>query len=60
MATCNLAAQHVNALITAQNHGTILVMVAWFLTSLLVSKLIGWHLSNINKVTRRFVRQSES
>jgi hypothetical protein len=36
---CNSAQQHVNALITAQNHGTILVMVAWFLACLLVGQL---------------------
>jgi hypothetical protein len=38
MALCKSAAHHVNALITAQNHGTILVMVAWFLACLLVSE----------------------
>jgi hypothetical protein len=38
---CDSANMHVNALITAQNHGTILVMVAWNLACLLVSRLNG-------------------
>jgi hypothetical protein len=33
---CDEQAQQENALISAQNHGTILVMVAWFLACLLV------------------------
>ncbi|KAL1794888.1 hypothetical protein ACET3X_006704 [Alternaria dauci] len=33
---CDQQAQQENALISAQNHGTILVMVAWFLACLLV------------------------
>jgi hypothetical protein len=37
MEMCTSAAQHVNALITAQSRGTILVMVAWFLACVLVS-----------------------
>ncbi|CAO2657993.1 Nn.00g072530.m01.CDS01 [Neocucurbitaria sp. VM-36] len=32
---CNQQSQQANTLITAQNHGTILVMVAWFLACLL-------------------------
>jgi hypothetical protein len=39
MAMCDSARIHVNALITAQNHGTILAMVAWNFVSLLVSRL---------------------
>ncbi|OAK97561.1 hypothetical protein IQ06DRAFT_34522 [Phaeosphaeriaceae sp. SRC1lsM3a] len=34
METCGPQAQHINALITSQNRGTILVMVAWFLACL--------------------------
>ncbi|KAH7080084.1 hypothetical protein BKA63DRAFT_234704 [Paraphoma chrysanthemicola] len=35
MAKCDPTEQHLNALITAHNHGIILVMVAWFLACLL-------------------------
>jgi hypothetical protein len=33
---CNTADEHANALVTAQDHGPILVMAAWFLVCLLV------------------------
>jgi hypothetical protein len=36
MAMCDSTTHHANALITAQNHGTILVMAAWFLACVLV------------------------
>jgi hypothetical protein len=35
---CDNHAQQENALISAQNHGTILLMVAWALACLLVGK----------------------
>lgn len=36
MAMCNTTESYADALITAQNHGPVLAMVAWFLACLLV------------------------
>jgi hypothetical protein len=46
MSNCASAADHAHALINSQSRGTVLVMVAWFLASLLVSQsrtYKSWH-----------------
>lgn len=46
---CDSDTQQANALITSQNHGTILVMVAWFLACLVVRCWICLNISHTNE-----------
>lgn len=58
---CDPDVQQANALITSENHGTVLVIVAWFLACLLVgcSRLV-WKLWIVIDLLRLFVQQHES
>jgi len=42
MSNCASAADHAHALVNSQSRGTVLVMVAWFLASVLVSRSHGY------------------